>query len=70
MNNIIKSKTVAFSGYSADKLPNQGSNESNSTIELKRALNNEIVQSILDGMDTFIVGMVDEFDMFSAERNF
>lgn len=65
---INKNKTVAFSGYRSEKLPDKGEAEANSTIALKRILNKEIVKSISDGMDTFIVGMADGFDMFSAEE--
>lgn len=64
--NIIISKTVAFTGYRADKL-----RKSNSDPKFLESLAGELETTILglyqNGYDTFLSGMCDGFDLLAAE---
>lgn len=63
---IIKEKTVAFTGYRAEKL-----RPSNSDPEFLKSLAAELEITVLGlyekGYDTFLSGMCDGFDMLAAE---
>lgn len=61
-------KSVSFSGYRPDKLPDGGAESANSIQQLKDELHDIIVRSVNDGFDTFLVGMADGFDMLAAEE--
>lgn len=63
-----KAKTVAFSGYRPNKLPDNGLSDSVSMENIKHRLCENIIRSIGDGYDTFIVGMDDGFDMLASEE--
>lgn len=53
-------KTIAFSGYRTEKLPE---NVDPIRIQLKKEVN----KCIEDGYDTFLCGMAEGFDLMSAE---
>ena len=52
-------KTIAFSGYRAEKLPEN-------IDPIRVSLMDTVKQSIDDGFDTFLCGMADGFDLMSA----
>ncbi len=59
-------RTVAFSGYRPEKMPNGGNEQSDSIKQLKETIATEIVASISAGFDTFLVGMAKGFDTYAA----
>lgn len=60
-------KTVSFSGYRPEKLPDFGNETAFSIETLKSDLHDAILQAISNGSDTFLVGMAEGFDMYAAE---
>lgn len=60
-------KTVSFSGYRPEKLPDFGVETAFSIATLKADLCEAVVQAISHGFDTFLVGMAEGFDMYAAE---
>jgi len=60
-------KTVSFSGYRPEKLPDGGSESADSISILKTDLLDAVSESLSRGFDTFLVGMADGFDLFAAE---
>ena len=53
-------KTVAFSGYRTDKLPEN-------IDPIRISLKETIAQCVEDGYDTFLCGMADGFDLMSEK---
>lgn len=53
-------KTVAFSGYRTDKLPEN-------IDPIRMNLRDTVAKCIEDGYDTFLCGMADGFDLMSGE---
>lgn len=62
-----KTKTVSFSGYRPEKLPDFGDETAFSITTLKNDLRESIVEVISRGFNTFLVGMAEGFDMYAAE---
>ncbi len=60
-------KTVSFSGYRPEKLPNQGEESSFEVQAIKENLRHAVTQAIEMGYDTFLVGMANGFDTFAGE---
>lgn len=60
-------KTVSFSGYRPEKLPDFGDETAFSIETLKSDLHDAILQAISHGFDTFLVGMAEGFDMYATE---
>ncbi|MFR9545986.1 MAG: SLOG family protein [Rikenellaceae bacterium] len=59
-------KSVSFSGYRPEKMPDKGDEQSTSIAVLKSDLKQSILQAIKDGFTTFIVGMAEGFDTYAA----
>lgn len=60
-------KTVSFSGYRPEKLPDGGEDNSDSIITLKADLLDAVSEAASCGFDTFLTGMAEGFDMLAAE---
>lgn len=59
-------KTVSFSGYRPEKMPNLGDENSADILNIKNKLNEAIVLAIMDGYSYFLVGMAAGFDTYAA----
>lgn len=64
---IIKSKTVCFSGHRPEKLPLSGSGGAKVIRVLKSILYKEILDSISDGYSCFITGLARGIDLWAGE---
>ncbi len=63
---IINNKSVSFSGYRPEKMPDGGNESATPIIKLKTELNSAIRQAIADGFESFLVGMADGFDTYAT----
>ncbi len=61
-------KTVCFSGHRPESLPDGGNPQSLVTGYIKKLINDEIVESLSDGYNTFIVGGARGIDLWAAEE--
>lgn len=64
---IIKKRTVCFSGHRPEKLPLNGYSGSRVTRYLKSILYKEILDSITAGYDRFITGLARGVDLWAGE---
>lgn len=64
---IIKNKTVCFSGHRPEKLPDCGENSSYVIKILKSMLYKEIIDSLKCGYDCFITGLARGVDLWAGE---
>ena len=65
--NLIKSKTICLTGHRPKSLP-WGYDESKpNCLKFKRAIKKIFVDAIQYGIDTFLTGMAEGFDMIGAE---
>ena len=63
---IIRKKTLCFTGHRPEKLPGNGDNSGEFRI-IKSMLYKEIIAAIDDGYDTFITGMQRGIDLWAGE---
>lgn len=64
---IIKSKTVCFTGHRPEKLPFGGSDEAYVIRVLKSTLYKAVLDSINEGYDCFITGLARGIDLWAGE---
>ena len=64
---IIRSRTVCFSGHRPEKLPLNGDSGANVIRYLKSILYKEILDSITAGYDRFITGLARGVDLWAGE---
>lgn len=64
---IVKSKTVCFSGHRPEKLPFGGSDDAYVIRVLKSTLYKAILDSIDEGYDCFITGLARGIDLWAGE---
>lgn len=64
---IIKNRTVCFSGHRPEKLPLNGDSDSNVIRYLKSILYKEILDSITAGYNRFITGLARGVDLWAGE---
>lgn len=64
---ILKSRTVCFSGHRPEKLPLNGDSDSSVIRYLKSILYKEILDSITAGYDRFITGLARGVDLWAGE---
>ncbi|MGN1106633.1 MAG: SLOG family protein [Huintestinicola sp.] len=64
---IIREKTVCFTGHRPEKLPSGGADGSGEVKVIKSMLYNEISSAADDGFDTFITGMQRGIDLWAGE---
>lgn len=64
---IIREKTVCFTGHRPEKLPGSGIPSAGETRIIKSMLYNEICTAADDGYDTFITGMQRGIDLWAGE---
>lgn len=64
---IIKSKTVCFTGHRPEKLPFGGSDEAYVVRVLKSTLYKAVLDSIDEGYDCFITGLARGIDLWAGE---
>ena len=64
---IIREKTLCFTGHRPEKLPSGGSDSSGETRIIKSMLYNEISAAADEGFDTFITGMQRGIDLWAGE---
>lgn len=64
---IIKEKTVCFTGHRPEKLPDGGDASSTAVKIIKSMLYDEILNAMNDGYDTFITGMQRGVDLWAGE---
>ena len=61
--NIVREKTVCFTGHRTEKLP-----QGDGLVLLRKRLANEIERALQDGYDTFLFGGAYGFDLMAAEE--
>lgn len=64
---IIREKTVCFTGHRPEKLPSGGADGAGETKVIKSMLYNEISAAADEGFDTFITGMQRGIDLWAGE---
>lgn len=64
---IIREKTVCFTGHRPEKLPSGGAEGAAETRIIKSLLYNEISAATDEGFDTFITGMQRGIDLWAGE---
>ena len=64
---IIRSRTVCFSGHRPEKLPLNGDSGANVIRYLKSILYKEVLDSIAAGYDRFITGLARGVDLWAGE---
>lgn len=64
---IVKSKTVCFTGHRPEKLPFGGSDDAYVTRVLKSTLYKAVLDSIDEGYDCFITGLARGIDLWAGE---
>ena len=64
---IIRSRTVCFSGHRPEKLPLNGDSGANVIRYLKSILYKEVLDSITAGYDRFITGLARGVDLWAGE---
>lgn len=67
MLELVKSKTVCFTGHRSQKLPWRFNEEDERCKAMKKTLRSEIEKAIQKGYKTFLCGMALGFDMICAE---
>lgn len=63
---IIREKTVCFTGHRPEKIPN-AQNSEQTVLAIKSMLYYEIINSLETGYDTFLVGMQRGIDLWAGE---
>ncbi len=66
-SDILKNRTICFSGHRPEKLPYGGSERSSVTRVIKSILYKAILDSIGEGYDTFITGLARGVDLWAGE---